>query len=365
MNEATLDTIASPEAAVRLAAQHALIASGRADDVPRLANLAAQGPTQAECDAAFLALCRLRAPNVDARILAHLATAESNVRVCLVRSLAGRQADQSAASLIAVAEHDSQAVVRVEAFKALQDLAAGEDADALIELLLKAPSGDEQAAARRAVVAVCGRIVEPRQRAAPLLSAFHRGDQAARCTLLAALGNVGGDEVLRLVHAAMKDADAEVRDAGMVALAAWPDASVAEELLDVARQTTDDRYRVRALRGLARVVPRPGPLPRQDAFELLRQAMTLAKKPEQKRLIIERMAPIRVPDCLAFVLSRIDDPSLRAVAIAAAASLAEGMKESHPQEARAGMQKLLQQDIDPALRKRLETLLSKMADQGD
>ena len=93
--------------------------------------------------------------------------------------------------------------------------------------------------------------------------------------------------------------------------------------------------------------------------------MTLAKKPEQKRLIIERMAPIRVPDCLAFVLSRIDDPSLRAVAIAAAASAAEGMKESHPQEARAGIQKLLQQDIDPALRKRLETLLSKMADQGD
>ena len=369
VRRAALAALASPEATVRLAAQHALIASGRADDVPRLANLAVQGPTQAECDAALVALCRLRAPGVDARIVAHLATAESNVRVCLIRSLAVRQADQSVASLIAAAEHDSQAAVRVEAFKALEDLAAGEDAGALIELLFRAPSGDEQAAAQRAVVAACSRIVEPRQRAAPLLSAFHRGDQAARCTLLKALGtvggNVGGDEVLQLVHAAMKDADAEVRDAGMVALAAWPDASVAQELLDVARQTTDDRYRVWALRGLARVVPRPGPLPRQDAFELLRQAMTLAKRPEQKRLIIQRMAPIRVPDCLAFVLSHIDDPSLRVEAIAAAASLAEGMKESHPQQARAGMQKLLRQEIDPALRKRLETLMSKMANQGN
>ncbi len=355
-----LAALAGAEATLRLAALRALIACGRADDVPRLANLATQGPTQADRDAAFLALCRLRAAGVDARIIAHLAIAESDVRLPLIRSLVVRQADQAAASLLAAAEHDSQAAIRIEAFKALQDLAAGEDADALIALLLKAPSGEERAAAQRAVVAACGRIVEPQRRAEPLLSAFQQADRAARCALLAALGNVGGDEVLRLTHTAMKDQDAEVRDAGMAALAAWPDTTVAQELLDIARQTADDRYRVWALRGLARVLPRPGPLPRQEAFELLRQAMTLAKRPEQKRLIIERMQPLRVPDCLAFVLSQVDDPSLHTEVIAVVASLAEGMQESHPQQARAAMQKLLQQDVDPILRKRLETLLSKM-----
>ena len=48
-----------------------------------------------------------------------------------------------------------------------------------------------------------------------------------------------------------------------------------------------------------------------------------------------------------------------------AASLAEGMKESTPQPARVAMEKILKLEMDPALRKRLETLLSKMPNQGN
>ena len=56
--------------------------------------------------------------------------------------------------------------------------------------------------------------------------------------------------------------------------------------------------------------------------------MELADDPGERKMILAAMAPFRTPDCLAYVLSRLDDGDLRDEALVAAAKLAEGMKES-------------------------------------
>ena len=361
---AALRALRSKDDSVRRAALHALVVAGRSEDVLVLADLAAQAGATADRDPAFDTLNRLRAEGTDAAMMAQLAKARPAARVVLIRSLVVRGFSAAVPRLIEAAG-DRDAAVRREALKALQTLAGEKHADALVGLLLKSAPGEQRAAAERAVVAACRKAADPGRRAAPLLKALAGADVPTRCILLSALGALGGEESLALVHAAMKDRNAEIRDAGIAALANWPDATVVPELLDLAKTTTNDFYRVRALRGVARVAPRPGQLPPQEAFQVLKQAFELAQQPDEKRLILSRMAPVRVPDCLAFALSHLNDPTLQAEATAAAASLAEGMKESHPQQARAAMEKLLQATDDASLRNRLEKLLGDMKKKGN
>ena len=72
-----------------------------------------------------------------------------------------------------------------------------------------------------------------------------------------------------------------------------------------------------------------------------------------------------MPDCLAYVLSYLDDASLQGEAISAAAKLAEGMKESHPKQARPALERVLRMTKDEQLRKHIEKLLWNMKEKGN
>jgi len=82
-------------------------------------------------------------------------------------------------------------------------------------------------------------------------------------------------------------------------------------------------------------------------------------------MILARMAPVRAPDCLAYVLSCLDDNDLRGEALRAAARLAEGMKESHPKQARPALERVLRMTKDEQLRKHIEKLLWNMKEKGN
>jgi hypothetical protein len=92
--------------------------------------------------------------------------------------------------------------------------------------------------------------------------------------------------------------------------------------------------------------------------------MELAEQPADKRYALLRMAPVRVPECLAYVLSCLGNPELHDQALAAAAELAEGMKESHPKEARAALEKILALTKDEKLRAHVDRLLVRMKWKG-
>ncbi len=86
------------------------------------------------------------------------------------------------------------------------------------------------------------------------------------------------DPRLREVCAAVDEVDQSVRDAGYRALANWPDATVADELLDIAKTSEVASYRVWSLRAYARVVSMPNERPPQQTFEMLKSVMELANR---------------------------------------------------------------------------------------
>jgi len=344
---------------VRRAAAGLLKDVGRAEDVGLLARMASDPRPEVQ-EAARSALRYLEAEGVRGAILDQLAESDANVlqRLAILRAAAERRMREAVPALVKLAE-SSDAATRVAALDALGTLGNPSTVAALVPRLLAAGEPGERAAAERAVWRCSLRIEDPERRAAPLLAAIERAGPADRAGLLPVLGRLGGRRALDVVHQARTSPDAAVRDAAVQALANWPDATVADELLDLAQNAESDSQKIRALRGYIRVVTLRGVRSDAETLAMLRRGLPLATRVEEKRLILARLPAVVVPESLALALSYLDDEHLRNDAAAAAARLAELLVAEHPDAAAAAMERVLAVTTDPKLRARLQRQLKK------
>ncbi len=355
IRQAALKSLDSPEAEVRTAALTALIRSGTAQDVARLATLAATCKDETVRKAALETLRLMPAEGTAAAILAVMSD-EKTLTPELVRSVLGRRSIELTPGFIKAAASSNEAV-RLEAFQALDTISTEKDAAALVILLSKTPSGKLREAAGRAVWLCCEKITDPAKRPAPLLEAMKTADDTGKCALLPSLARLGDTQSLAAVHSAMKSKNKDVRDAGYRALANWPDASVAGELIEVAKNSKNTDYRIWALRAYARVVALPSKRPPQKTFEMLSNAMQLATRPQDKQLIVSRLSAVRVPQALGLLVSYLDDPGLKAAAVPAVFTLAKGLSKSHPLQAKAALEKILPMTDDAAIKQQIPKVL--------
>lgn len=340
----------------------ALARVGTAADVPLLVAVATSGYWKTR-QVALQSLTTIGAPGTDEAILSLLDKADPKTRVMLIRALVARRAAGATDALVRIAGAPAaDAEVRLEACKALQALPDPKAAPRLMALLAKARSSEEREVVERAIAESCQKIADLELRAEPVLAALREADMAGRCAILPALGRVGGVKALEAVRAAMGDPAPAVQDAGVRALANWPDASVADELCRVAVAQTGPR-RDWALRGAARVVSSPRQMPPREAAAMLGKilAMTNEKETDVRKFILVRLAAVRTPESLALALSLLDDPQLHADAARSALRLAEALRYSNTADARRAMERLAREAKDENVRKQAATSLSKIA----
>ncbi|MHB8970048.1 MAG: HEAT repeat domain-containing protein [Pirellulaceae bacterium] len=263
------------------------------------------------------------------------------------------------ARLVKLAQGD-QDVIRRESLTALQTVADASLADALVALLAETPAGKERDAAERAVAKCCAQIVPPEMQAEAVLTALTRANAQQRAALLPALGRIGGSQALPVIQQAMQDPDDGVRDAAIRGLCNWPDATVADQLLELARTGEREMYRIWALRGYARVIVLSGQAAPSELTAGLREALKLATRMEDKQLIMSRLTAVRCVESLNLAMSLLDDEQLHNDALNATFALAEGMKGSHPQEARAALEKVAASTPDVELQLYIAKLLWNM-----
>ena len=355
VREAALMALDQAGTEVRIAALAALIASGTAEDVSTLANLASAAENLKVRDAAFETLRLMTADGTNMAMIALMSEAKTPDPV-VVRCALARRSPEFVPAFLKAAE-SSDAAIRLETFKALEILATETEAESLAGLLCRTAPGEEREAADRAVWMSCQKIPDPALRSAPLLAAMEKADAAGQCAILPSLARLGGERPLAAVHAAMQGRDQAVRDAGYRALANWPDATVANELLDIAKTSEVESYRVWSLRAYARVVSLPSERPPQQTFEMLNNAMELATRTEDRELIVSRLASVRVPDALALLLSFLDDEKLKNAAVPAVFTLAKGLSQSHPDQAKAALEKVHPMTQDAAILQQIPKVL--------
>lgn len=308
-----------PELYVRLAAMDAAPRVGGPKAFPALLKALKKAENPEEIKAASEALLQVTGEKQFAALASALPKAPPAARKALFEIAAARRAEpcREVAFKQASAKDDD---VRVAALKALKDLAGPDDAPRLVGLLLKAKAEQEMTAANDTLVAVAGQIEDPEQRAAALLAALENaGDK--RPALLKALSGIGGTAALQVIVADTKAADATLKDAAIRALANWPTADAAPELLAIAKDGADEILQVVALRGYVRMATLDS-VNADAKVQMYTDALAAAKRPEEKTLVLGNLGAVRTPQALALAGSCIDNPELQAQAALAAYKIA-------------------------------------------
>ncbi|MDQ1256517.1 MAG: hypothetical protein QG656_1113, partial [Candidatus Hydrogenedentes bacterium] len=253
--------------------------------------------------------------------------------------------------------------VRTEAFKALAALATPDNLPLMVPRMMAAQGESERAEAVKAVVTTAKKIPDQNQRAEVLLATWPQVQEpAAKAILLTAMGELGDDNSIEVVRAAAQDADAQIKEAASRALSQWPTPAVLDDLLAMAKSSDNDTLRVLALRGYVRLLAVPSVRPMTDTIERYREALTLAKRPEEQKAVLAGLGNIKSPDALNLLGSFLADESLKSEAAAAALKIAQNTCGAAPEAVKAVLAKLA--DIE-ATKKPAHELSQTMDKFGD
>ena len=250
--------------------------------------------------------------------------------------------------------------VRLAALDALRRL-AHPDAWSPLRAFVRTQATDvERRAAESALAAMC-RVVVEAPGALPLSEEDVRSeDTDARGSLLRVLALVGTDRALVVVRAFLSDPSPDTRCAAISALAEWPNASVAPELLSIARTTEDAAERTTALVAIAGLARRLLGTP-EGVIALIGDALALADGAGEKRALLGALALVRIPGALPLVRPLLDDAFVRADACAAAVAIAETLPADALPQIQPVLERVLEVATDlPELRIRAKTVLLKL-----
>jgi len=316
--------------------------------VPRLVEALADA-SPAKSAAAKSALARIPGADVNQALAKQLGAAAPSLRIALLDVLVERNASIAAADILPLAG-DSDAATRRAALTALNKLASPEQVPGLVALLLKTEEPAEREAVEKALMFACTRGKETEQ-AAPLLKVYRELPVEARVKVLPALGRVGGPEALSAAEAAMKSDHDELREAGFRALCNWPDASVAAKLLELAQSGPSPRHQLSALRALIRVAVLADGRSNEERLGLLKKAVALASRDEERNLAIDRAKAIRSIESLRFVVPYLDQPAHAQQACATICELAhhKELREPNKAEFDAALDRVIALSKDPKL----------------
>jgi len=184
-------------------------------------------------------------------------------------------------------KHEKQ-VVRVAAIKAVAASGSKEVLRSLRDILARAEGEQERRAIEEAVLAACRSIKSIEKSTGPVLAAVRDAPEAARCSLIRVLGQLGGAKALATVAAAVGNGSASVRETALEALATSPDQKATDVLLALAEKASRGRRKTGLLSAcLRRVVT--GRVPSQQRLRVLDNVVALGGSGSTSRTALDEL----------------------------------------------------------------------------
>ncbi len=339
----------SPDASVRAAAIGALGRLGGPEDLPLLVKALSDG-SKLERVAARQSLTQISGEAINKALAADLESASPKAKAALIDVLATRRASDQLPAFVA-ATVDENARVRQAAMAALGQIGRPEQIAQMLPGVLKAEKGSERDEAEKSVALVCDRIENEDQRGTALIEALNTVDVAQRDQLLSLMGRVGGSKLLNFVAEIATGPDSSRRQLAIDALSKWPDASVADKLFEIATRATDPAEREQAFRGFVKVSAARDHRSDKERLDRLKQAMKLAKTPEEVSLVINRVRTAYDIEALRFVLPYVDQPSFSQIACETIVEIAHHreVRDSHKAEVDKILDKVIATSKNPVV----------------
>jgi HEAT repeat protein len=349
----------SGDESVRIAAIKAVGQLGDASSVSLLSSRAALASGE-EQKAARESLYRLRGQQVDQAILAAIPTAQPDVKIELIQSVGQRNILPGIPVLLKTAA-DGDTKVQRESFKVLKTVADEKFLPVLVELLIKTKSESVRGEAEKTVAAVAHKIQQKDRQAQAVLAALAQVvDVEARCSLLSVLGRIGDNSALPELRKALASDNAKIQDAAIRALSDWPNPAPVDDLLALAKTSSNQVHRILALRGFVRLLGLETSRPAEEMIKLYQQAMKLAPDVPEKRKVLSGLANTKSLAALEMAATCLQDSALQQEAEIAVVKIAEGIYGSYPEKTKDVLGKILQTSKSDSLREQAQNVVNQI-----
>ena len=127
---------------------------------------------------------------------------------------------------------------------------------------------------------------------------------------------------------------------------------------DLVKTPPSKTIKVLALRGFVRLVPQQD-APDAKKLESLKDAMALADRNEEKRLVLSALGNVPTVEALALVASHLDNAALKEEACLAAVAIAEKIGAGHAAEVAAAMKQVAKLTANKKLAARADAIARK------
>jgi HEAT repeat protein len=338
---AATESLKATNGTVRIAAIAALGHLGDAKTVPTLGEALAAAKDAPERAAIEQSLVRLRGgTETDRALIAQVRSTTPEPKNVLISALAKRGSREAVPALLEASLSPDAAVAK-SAFQGLARLAGPADVAALLQKLVHVELSEVRAAAEDTARQALSRMLEAGNRSALVLDTLQAVSLLEpRCSLVALLPICGDARALAAAKTAATEPEARVADAGLRALADWPDASAWEPLLGAYQQTSNDAHRALAFRGLTRLASEDNARVDTKLIERYRLLLTSAKNDADRKLVLGALSGAASPEALALAVEQLANAGVRAEAELAVKKIAEAIKDKHPQAAQDALNKL-------------------------
>lgn len=337
---------------VRRAALEALGRMGGAASVPVLIK-AVQEDAKPGKSVAEASLARISGDPAAAALVQAAGEGDSKSRVVAISAISARKHLAAIPALFKYTD-ETDSAVRKASYSALKNMGS----DAEIEPLAKQVLAGK-AEAGSALEAACQHSLD-KSAAVKTILALAGGDEQKLAALMEPLAVLGGDEALGVLTKLAASANAEVQNDAVRALGNWPDFAAAKPLMAIAnnKEAKLNQY-VLALQGVVRLVKSVDTESADKRVALANEAMTAARRIEEKKLVLSAYASIPNRRAAAALKPFLNDPELKKEACAAATSLAEALVRPDKRNAQDLANAVKAATTDAGLVRRVDRVLSR------
>ncbi|MBF9255458.1 DUF1080 domain-containing protein [Pontibacter sp. 172403-2] len=308
---AIIKALRSRKDQVKLVAIGAIGRMGDEEALPKLLKAMRKGNAE-EIAAAKEALLIMEADGLTDAVADALPKMPAEAQAAALAVLGNRAASKKINEVFYYVK-DENAAVRMAALTALEQMATKENLPRLFSLLQETARPEEVSAVQEAIVAAVRGYDEQAQQANLILEQMAQAPAEKKPLYFNILANIGGEKALDAVAAAFNAGDAATKQAAVAALAAWSDVSAAGELYRISQEASNEAYLDQALKGYIRIISL-SKFPAEQKLLKLRDAMALAKTPEQQQLILKEVAGLHTFPALVFAGKYLDKPALQQAA---------------------------------------------------
>lgn len=315
---AVLKAATGPLAGVRM---ETLRTIGKIGNASAVSTLALRGAKAAGDEQALAreTLARIKGTDVDIAIINQLKTeSDDKVKAELVEAVGARRIAAGKPVLMDLVRSGAP-VLRLKAIGALKEVSTPADLRDLLGLLFTIDDETAREAMQDTVAGVALAIPRPLARGDAAESLLATETTARKkADLLRVLGKIGDDTALPLMRRALLDPDKDVVDAAARGLADWPTASAKDDVYGIAATSANLTHKVLALRAYVRMIGLETYRQPEGAVSDLEKALTLATRPEEKKLVLGALPRFACEKGLRMAEALQSDAAVAAEAKAAA-----------------------------------------------